>query len=376
MNGLQLAKHFYFDCVRQIIAAQLPELAGAYAAGLIGYGSDVLGNDDELSRDHEWGPRLVLFLREIDHRRFAEKLDKILGEALPLTFQGFPTRFHRQEGGGNTLAMTLSTAGRHHLALTTPERFMELTLGFKDVPSTEVEWLLIPEQRLLEFTRGAIFADPVGDITHYRQAFAYLPDNVWQYKLSYAFESLSWELDLVALCGQRGDLISMHLNTAITVERMMKLTFLLDRSYCPGYKKWLQREFSRLPLAAGQIEPLLQRALQSNNYADITTNLNRALEKIYQQLRRLNLAANLPSEAPQKNYRGAVVVDGQNIARRLLESIPSPLRKLRLHGAPYGAADQWLTNEDVLLSPAHLKSLLAVYQVMELERDLPGDDMV
>lgn len=59
MKGLELARCFYFECVQPIIAGRLAPLDGAYAAGLIGYGSDVLGHDDELSRDHEWGPRLV-----------------------------------------------------------------------------------------------------------------------------------------------------------------------------------------------------------------------------------------------------------------------------------------------------------------------------
>ncbi|UCE06346.1 MAG: hypothetical protein JSW07_22690 [bacterium] len=62
MNGLQLARQFYFDCGQQIIAEHLPELNDRYAAGLIGYVSDVLANDDELSRDHEWGDQGYTFL--------------------------------------------------------------------------------------------------------------------------------------------------------------------------------------------------------------------------------------------------------------------------------------------------------------------------
>ncbi len=91
MNGLQLARQFYFDCVQQVIAERLPELNDRYAAGLIGYGSDVLGNDDELSTDHEWGPRLHIFIDKDLHRKHASRMDKVFNEFLPASFEGFPT---------------------------------------------------------------------------------------------------------------------------------------------------------------------------------------------------------------------------------------------------------------------------------------------
>jgi hypothetical protein len=58
--GLELNRLFFEEVVRPLIAAQFPDLA--YSAALIGYGSDVLGYDTVLSTDHEWGPRLLLFL--------------------------------------------------------------------------------------------------------------------------------------------------------------------------------------------------------------------------------------------------------------------------------------------------------------------------
>ena len=47
----------------------MPQLVGRHAAGLIGYGSDVLGYDDDLSRDHEWGPRGLIWLQDADYAR-------------------------------------------------------------------------------------------------------------------------------------------------------------------------------------------------------------------------------------------------------------------------------------------------------------------
>lgn len=54
IKGLDLCKGFFNECAKPIIDKYFPNLQ--YSAGLIGYGSDVLGYDDEISRDHMWGP--------------------------------------------------------------------------------------------------------------------------------------------------------------------------------------------------------------------------------------------------------------------------------------------------------------------------------
>ena len=63
MQGLELSRRFYFEAVRPILERDFPEVE--YAAALIGHGSEILGFDDERSRDHEWGPRVQLFTRDL-----------------------------------------------------------------------------------------------------------------------------------------------------------------------------------------------------------------------------------------------------------------------------------------------------------------------
>ena len=62
IKGLELSRVFYEEAVRPILVASFPELA--YSAALIGPGSEILGFDTPLSTDHDWGPRLRLFLAE------------------------------------------------------------------------------------------------------------------------------------------------------------------------------------------------------------------------------------------------------------------------------------------------------------------------
>ena len=66
------------EYAKPIIDEYFPNLQ--YSAGLIGYGSDVLGYDDEVSRDHMWGPRFYMFLsdNDIDKKtKYSTSLQKI-----------------------------------------------------------------------------------------------------------------------------------------------------------------------------------------------------------------------------------------------------------------------------------------------------------
>ena len=65
--GLELSRQFYGEVVRPVLDARFPDLP--HSAALLGRGSEVLGFDDEMSTDHDWKPRVLLFLREDDHAR-------------------------------------------------------------------------------------------------------------------------------------------------------------------------------------------------------------------------------------------------------------------------------------------------------------------
>jgi hypothetical protein len=98
--GLRLAGEFYAEAVRPLLEAEFPGLG--YAAALIGPGSEVLGFDTERSADHDWGPRLLVFLEDDDADRLAGTIDEMLGQRLPAAFGGYPVAFGvtRDPGSG------------------------------------------------------------------------------------------------------------------------------------------------------------------------------------------------------------------------------------------------------------------------------------
>ncbi len=62
--GLELCEAFYQEAVLPVLSKHFGDLS--YAAALIGSGSEVLGFDTEMSSDHHWGPRLMVFLKADD----------------------------------------------------------------------------------------------------------------------------------------------------------------------------------------------------------------------------------------------------------------------------------------------------------------------
>jgi hypothetical protein len=65
--GVRLAGEFFAEVVRPLLEAEFAGLG--YAAALIGAGSEVLGFDSERSTDHDWGPRLLVFLEDEEAER-------------------------------------------------------------------------------------------------------------------------------------------------------------------------------------------------------------------------------------------------------------------------------------------------------------------
>ncbi len=157
MKSLELNREYYRDCVSKILVEYCPEIAELHAAALIGYGSEVLGNDDEYSKRYGWGPRLLLFLTQEDHRARGYELLEILQRHIPITFLGYPTRYTK-DGPPQPTNNPEAPVG---IAITTCERFLELYLGISrtDFPANPLpskEWLLIYEARLLRLTSGGV----------------------------------------------------------------------------------------------------------------------------------------------------------------------------------------------------------------------------
>ena len=233
-SGQELSRQFYDEEVRPALDAAFPGLP--HGAALLGRGSEVLGFDDQMSQDHDWGPRVLLFLHDDDHERHGDAVRESLRRELPVRFGGHPT--------GHSVH--------------TVRGYLRDQLGV-DVDSEldARDWLTFPEQALLMLTSGAVFHDDVG-LEAVRRRFAYYPRDVWLYLMVAGWWRVHPEANLVGRAGSVGDEIGSALIGSRLVHDLIQLCFPLERRYAP-YSKWFATAFARLDCGP-ELTPILWRA--------------------------------------------------------------------------------------------------------------------
>lgn len=267
LPGMDLNRQFYAEVVRPLMEEHFPDLQ--YAAALTGNGSDVLRFDSETSIDHNWGPRMQLFLKKSDFDEFAPKIDKMLRTKLPYTFKGFPTNFTEEDPDSYLKQeMVFIDKGEvnHYIQLFTIQSFLKHYLGFdRDNEITIQDWLTFPQQALVEVTAGEVFHDGYGELTALREKLAYFPKDVWLYALRVQWGRIAIQVAFGARTGEQGDEVGSRFIAAKHIEEIMRMVFLLERQYSP-YIKWFGTAFKRNLRHSGQFLPLFDRIFNSTDW--------------------------------------------------------------------------------------------------------------
>lgn len=290
MQGIELSRRFYADIVRPWLDRVAPDLR--HAAAIAGYGSELLGFDDETSRDHNWGPRVHIFLSRTDFDGNARRLVEAFSGIVPADYLGEPIGWRSRP---NPPANGLEAAGAmdHGLEFHTLEASLEQHLAVRSVDHLSPgQWLGFAEQRLLAFTAGAVFRDDDGRLTEARQRLAYFPDDVWFYKIACQWRRIAEEQAFVGRTGQVGDDLGSRVIAARLVRDVMGMAFLLERRYAP-YAKWFGSSFATLPIA----EPLLPH-LAAATVANAWTERGDALAAAYGVLAERQKAMDVASFEP------------------------------------------------------------------------------
>lgn len=184
-TGLDLNAGFYADVVEPILRPW------PHGCGLLGWGSDVLGYDTARSTDHGWGPRLQVFVRDEDVPAVAAAVER----GLPEAYGGWPVRY-----GWDAVPVS------HRVSVTTLRAWLveRLALDPRDGIGA-IDWLVLPQQFLLGVVRGAVFADPDGQLADVRRRLGWYPRDVWLWLLACQWRRLDQEDPFAGRAAEVGD---------------------------------------------------------------------------------------------------------------------------------------------------------------------------
>ncbi len=239
MNGLQIAQRYFNEWGLPYLRSEFPQLSERVAAFIFGF-SQSLGNDDELSRDHAWGPGFEIVLTGEDMRRFGRKLRRSIQADAPRTWLG--VRWH---------------PAPNVYSVDSINRWFSREIGCATPPKSGKEWLKRTKAVHLYMLRHmTTFHDPLGEFSARRKAFWYYPKDAWVTRIrdetfqvwhhgQYNFSRTAKRKDPIAIAACLGNFI----------ERTMTVYLLLSKDYAP-YWKWLSAEFRKLPDTGEVVEAL------------------------------------------------------------------------------------------------------------------------
>ena len=252
MKGMELSRLYYEEVCKPVIEKEAGELTERTAVGLVGEGSECYGYDDEISRDHDFGPSCCFWLTKEDYRIYGGKLREIL-DSLPKSFMSFPALKISEWGGGRRGVLNT-------------ESFYRKFTGKENGPETLNEWRMIPETNLSIVTNGSVFSDPLGEFTKIRnRLLEYYPEDIRLDKIASRCMKIaqSGQYNL-GRCLKRGEFVAARIAEAEFINESIYMIYLLNKKYMPFYK-WMHKDMQFLPILGKEVHNLLNNLISIQN---------------------------------------------------------------------------------------------------------------
>ncbi|MCY9663095.1 DUF4037 domain-containing protein [Paenibacillus chondroitinus] len=323
--GIQLSRLFHEHYVAPRLSAAMQTLL--YASALVGPGSEVLGFDTSMSCDHDWGPRVLIFIRESDISQ-KEAILAALQYEVPASFYNYPIEINQ------TVVTTVPSYYGSRLGVSPTKLFEGLD---------PVDWLTFSSQTLAELSGGAIYRDDIVELTTAHESLRYYPKDVWLFLMASVWNRIGQEEHLMPRAGFVGDELGSSLVASRLVRDVMSLCFLIERRYAP-YPKWFGTAFRQLTCSSEML-PHLQKAQNTSEWRVREQAFAKAYQIVAQMHNELQLTEPLDTTVKLFYDRPFSVIGGGRFAEALVSEIEDPmLRKLAAFG--FGGIDQISDNTD------------------------------
>ena len=251
MKALELSRLYYEQHCAPLLEAGFFRVADRIAVGLVGDGSECFGFDDEISRDHDWGAALCLWLNQDDYLKYANELSVAIN-ALPKTIRNYPVREETDLARGRSGILEIGS-------------FYYRYLGYRDAPKTNGEWLKIPEERLAVATNGEVFVDPYGEFSRIREELLnFYPEDVRLKKLAArcAIMAQAGQYNFPR-CIKRKEYVAANMALTEFLKAACSAFFLIKKKYKPYYK-WMHKSLGLLEDIGKYASSLLEQIVINN----------------------------------------------------------------------------------------------------------------
>ena len=230
--GLYICRAYYETYGKDMIQKEFSEYEDRIAVGLVGEGSDCFGYDDDISRDHDWGPGFCMWVSDEVYEEIGKELQEAY-DRLPKEFMGYRRRETPQ--------------GRGRMGVCTIDGFYQRLLGegqYKRVENPDLKlqlnWASIPDESLAAAVNGEIFTDKEGTFSAIRQQLRNgYPEKILYLKLAEGCarfcQGAQYNLRRMA---ERGDQVAAVLSLSEGLRHAMKLIYMINGDY-PPHDKWL-----------------------------------------------------------------------------------------------------------------------------------------
>lgn len=259
IKGIKLCEEYY-EAYGKKMLEEFPEIKDYIAVGLCGFGSDCLGYDDEISRDHDYGPGFCIWLPRDIYRQYGAILQDRY-EKLPQSFRGIK-RLTSNHGQGRVGVFCID------------DYFLQF-IG--RIPQTLEDWLYIDENGLIACTNGEIFEDHYHVVSRLRETLHYYPEDIRLKKLARAIAKMAQSGQYNYLrCMKRQDKIAAMLALSEFIDQTLSAIYLLNKKYKPYYK-WSYYGLKDCKIL-NDVQPLLLELIETSTHQDIL------IEKICQKV--------------------------------------------------------------------------------------------
>ncbi len=319
--GLELNQAFFLEIIQPLMQQHFPQLQ--YSAGLLGYGSDVLGMDTATSMDHNWGPRCLLFLSETDFD-LRDQISECMSRHLPFSFKGFPTHYSDPRyDGTQAMQETHTYPIRHFIEIYSVEDYFQTQLNIRDINRITIqEWMTFSDQVLLELNSGSVFHDGLNKLNNIRKSLEFYPPDIQKLRLAALWDLVCNEEAFIGRCRETGDKMGLKIISNRIVNTLIKILYYIFERYIP-YSKWMTKMFESF-CPDGDLLQHIMDTLYEKDATQIENKLSGLYTRIidiHNQHPALPHLDNIVRDYFGRLYR---VIFAETIVSQFLDSIPDP----------------------------------------------------